>query len=235
MSPNPVFDAVASPQDLLDHPRQLKLLIQATLGAVGQNAPKIIRSNLRIVDEEIGGHGRNASWGAVDRMLRAVEASFRCANPDEFDDGEKQQFEDIFKLNALCQGTLDHADERDRDLSEIQVDETATGEAIAKPVDSIEEAVAELSEAGLTEPSFDQNLEALIEMGREQQFAAPAGPDAVPEAISTRKAWIMGALGISKETYNLLGSKVWITGMPAVAAAMQKLGEAIGWLMKLIH
>ncbi len=235
MVPNPGYDTAASPQDLLDPIRQMLLLLGPLLRSIRENTPPIIRRNLETYYEDLKAHQQDACWGALDRLMRNAETSFRAGDPREFDPGEADQLEDVFSQHGKIMTALNHADERLRELQGIKVDEAASGEDILAPVKAIETAAQTLKDNGLTEPSFDQGMDQIVRMGREQASPPPPQPGRVPvEAISGLKVWVIGALGIAKETLYLLGSTASLAMLPVASQAMQFLNEAIRALMALL-
>ena len=254
MGPNPVSDQPADPVVLPGAAREMLLLLPALLDSLLANHPRIIASNLASYHAELRDNWRDASWGALDRLIRNAETSFRGADPREFEDGLRAQCEDVFKLHDTVRSSLRDADKRFNAMVSIVVDEAAMGQAIAQPVDDLRAAADVLKAASLTEPSFDTGMGALVDQGRDQEYPPPpvtvpapvampigehgvddAALDTVPVlAVSSRKAWIFGALGVAKETYNLIGSPASIAALPAVIEAGRLLEHAIEGLLALI-
>ncbi|MGE3692279.1 MAG: toll/interleukin-1 receptor domain-containing protein [Novosphingobium sp.] len=235
VAPNPAFDVASNPQDLIDPGRQLRVLLHTTLPMLDGNQFKFLRNNFDACHDELTAHGRNSSWGMLDRLMRNAQTSYRSTDPREFDPGLIAQIDDIFSLFAKCMTALEKADERFRELHGIEIDEVVGGNAISEPVGDFEKAAGLLAAAELTEPSFDQAMEQLVELGREQEYPPPPTPSVPSEAVSGRKAWWIGALGIAKETWNLLGSTASIASHPAAKAAVEVLGKAIAKLLELLR
>lgn len=255
MAPNPAFDTPLAPQDMLDPIRQMLALLRATIPSLRGNMLEFLRNNFTGYDEELGEGRQNSSWGLLDTFMRNAETSFLATSRAEFDAGLTNQIEDIFRLHAKCRVAIKRADERFTALHDIEVDETAAGQAIASPVTGLADAAEALKAGGLTEPSFDRGMDEIVRMGRDQQHppvprAEPVSVEApVPdisqsaealqdkvtvEAVSGRKAWVIGALGIARETLNLLRSTASLARQELVKQAMGKLAEAIDKLKDLL-
>lgn len=255
MVPNPVSDQAVNSRDLHDPIRQMLLLLPALIDSLEANHPRIIRSNLATYLDELRSHRNAASWGGLDRLMSNAETSFKAADEREFDPGLRDQFGQCFEFHRHLMGALRDADKRHNTLTELEIDEGASGDVIAEPVKMLEEAADELKSAGLTEDSFDRGIDALVEQGKEEQFPPPlaeapeprlvevseeagksADLDSVPvPAVSSRKRWLVGTITVAKETYNLLGSTASLASLPVVVMAMDKLAMVIEKLLRLIH
>jgi hypothetical protein len=224
------------------------LLIPGLLDSLGANGPRLIVKNLEIYASELSTYRARASWNGLERLMRNAESAFSRADQREFEHGAREQFADILRLHGECRMALPKADERFNRLVDTEVDEAASGPAISEPTDEIEAAAKTLKENGLTDASFDHGIADIVRIGRDEAFPpaprplpeiVPDDPNAletvVPPAVSSRKAWIIGALGIAKETYHLLSSTVTLAGRDGAKDAMEHLAKAIAKLMDLLR
>jgi hypothetical protein len=222
--PNTRYDTPVNQQDLVDPVQDIRLLIAATLPGLGGNVPPLIRHNLGHYHAALEHGWRGAAWGAMDRLIRFAESEFRHAAAETFSRGEREQLEEIFAVHRRTMMALANEDERLRDLLQIEVDETASGQAIARPVAKLKEAAGILSAADLTEDSFDDTFRRLDELGRSEEFPPPPRAGDTPDAISRRKAWVGGRAGHLRRDLQSAGFHRFAVDIAGRAAGRETAG-----------
>ncbi len=235
IGPNSVVDAPSHGDRFEEVLTILRALLPRMIKALPGNLHATARACAKGYAEHLERCGLHPIMGLLDDFEFVVREAFQATDPREWAAGFPALMERYFARHEELKELFPRFAEREKLIASVVVDEErATGFGLVGPVQQGEEAVRQLSEAGLAAPAFAQ--EGLAQLERSKELAGPADPAAGADA---KPRFITRLVGFYEKTVALLGNTAKLAdslAAKAVAkAAIRMLTEAIGKLLDLLH
>lgn len=229
-----VRDAVLNepqlPAQLANAMKALRLMLDlARLSE--RNLSSMMQSVLKLYDDHFTEHGRDSSWGGLDRYMTVVSegtADLSAATMRE----EKAALEQLIAAHGNCMDALASADEQKRELAHVPVYK-ADQPAIDGVIDKLKD-VAELAHnQDASTDSYDKEAKNLVAQGRDFAFEVGA-PDADKKPATARMRFLRYVGGFGIKTLSVLGSMASIRQTPEFEKLLKAAEDLVEEFYKMI-